>query len=93
MYIANHLIRHNGKLYARGEEVKDLKHAEAQELLKNRAVSKFGKDGKPELSDAEKAAAEAAEQATKDAAAKEAAEKAAAEKAAAEAAKKGAEKK
>jgi len=41
-YIANHMIRHNGKLYEKGDEV-PLKYDEAQELLKHRAVTKYVK--------------------------------------------------
>ena len=48
-YTANHMIRHNGKLFHKGDEV-PLTYEDAQDLLKHRAVTQHGR--------AEKAAAE-----------------------------------
>lgn len=59
-YIANHMIRYNGTLYQKGDEV-PLKFGEAQELLKHRAVSKVGRtdEAKAAEAPAAKAAPEA----------------------------------
>ena len=69
MYLANHMIRHNGKLYKKGDEV-PLKYEEAQELLKHRAVAQVGKAAADKVTKEaeEKAVAEAAaDKATKEA--------------------------
>jgi hypothetical protein len=56
MYIANHIIMHNCKSYQKGDELKNLTHEDAQYLLKNRAIIKYGKS--PEQEAAEDKAAE-----------------------------------
>ena len=44
VYIANHMIRHNGKLFKKGDEVKGLSPAEYDGLLKHNAIVKFGRN-------------------------------------------------
>ena len=88
-YFANHMIRHNGKLYHKDDEI-PLTYEEAQALLKHRAIRQVGKN-KPEIdeqteeekAEIERIAAEKAE-AKRLAAEKKAAEKAEAERVAAE---------
>ena len=83
MYICNHMIRHDGTLYQKGQKI-ELKHEDAQSLLKHKAITEVGEGESVPLSGAERAAAEAAAEAA-ERAAKEAEEKAAAEAAAKEA--------
>ena len=81
MYIANHMIRHNGKLYNKGDEV-PLKYEEAKELLKHKALTQAGKAA------VEKTVKEVDEKSAVETTAKTEADKAAVEKTAKEANKK-----
>jgi len=44
IYTANHMIRHNGVLFKKGEELKGVPREACEELLKHRAVTKHGSD-------------------------------------------------
>lgn len=39
VYIANHAIRHDGKLFRKGEEIKGVPRGDLEELMRHRAVT------------------------------------------------------
>ena len=51
VYIAQHMIRHNGVLFYKGDEIEKITPAAAAELIKHGALVKIGKvgDGLPDV--------------------------------------------